>query len=678
MIKRGVILSAWILIPIFVALQTLYFIRHEQNIYFWDFNGYWRSWENFVALLKDKPNDALNNVALSVMSDDYNILPIVIPALLSDITLSSRLLFIELLNLLYLVPVIYLFHILCINFTEKNRTDNLLWHLTTLFIPLFFVPFWAPSLKGYPDISGLIFVLAAVILSAKVNFSSKVTLAMPVLLGLILWGPFLFRRWYAFTVVSLYFSIPLFNYYIFNGLKLEKKKIFNLLANFTISGLLSCGFVLYFQHELFERILHTDYANIYQAYQASIGTAISTLAKGIGVYLIPFFALGLTSAFYCKDKKEKGLIYFSLFNLVFSFFLFTKTQAPGVQHCLPFSLWILIICTLGIKFIMSKIRKKRGAYLFIALFLGMHGYIFGISVNHTTRFYPDWCKKLLPTKSYPLLIDNYDNYLNLVNDLSKLTENGKKVTVFASNGVLNDDMLNTISGLSLSKSLSYASQVDLRDGMRIDSLMSDYFVVTSPPQIHLKSSGQQVITVPVEQILNGKSIGNAMVKLNKNYILANGVNAVIYERVRPYKPEEVDQFFTLLFKSYPQWNGVINKGLPFTYLSTQVEAGDQWGSYSISYDGKVGAHPGENTPTIFSWNLRGVNRLNVKSVNTSCQNADGVDVSISAPGHQTKTIHVDNGKSGVIQVADFKDIESKLIVSKHLNSACDSIEISSD
>lgn len=678
MIKKGIIFSAWVLIPIFVVLQTLYFIRHEQSIYFWDFNGYWRSWENFLLLLKDKPNDVMNSILSSVMSDDYNILPIVIPALFSDINISSRLLFIELLNLLYLVPVIYLFHILCINFTEKNRTDHILWHLTTLFTPLFFVSFWAPSLKGYPDISGLIFVLASVILSSKINFSGKVRFAFPVLLGIILWGPFLFRRWYAFTVVSLYFSIPILNYYIFNGLKLEKKKIFNLFVNFTISGLFSCGLVLYFQQELFERILHTDYANIYQAYQASISTSINTLVKGTGVYLLPFFALGLISAFYCKDKKEKGLAYFSLFNLIFSFFLFTKTQAPGVQHCLPFSLWILIISTLGIKFIMSQIRRRRGAYLFITLFLGMHGYIFGTSINHTTRFYPDWCKELLPTKSYPLLIDNYENYLTLVDDLSKLTENGKKVTVFASNGVLNDDMLNTISGLSLSKSLSYASQVDLRDGMRIDSLMSDYFVVTSPPQIHLKASGQQVITVPVDQILNGKSIGNAMVKLDKNYILANGVKAVIYQRVRPYKPEEVDQFFALLFKSYPQWNGVVNKGLPFTYLSTQVEAGDQWGSYGISYDGKIGAHPGENTPTNFIWDLRGVNRLKIKSVNTSCQNADGVDVSISAPGHQTNTIHVENGKSNVMQVADFNDIVSKLSVSKHLNSACDSIEMSSD
>ena len=225
MIKKGIIFSAWVLIPIFVVLQTLYFIRHEQSIYFWDFNGYWRSWENFLLLLKDKPNDVMNSILSSVMSDDYNILPIVIPALFSDINISSRLLFIELLNLLYLVPVIYLFHILCINFTEKNRTDHILWHLTTLFTPLFFVSFWAPSLKGYPDISGLIFVLASVILSSKINFSGKVRFAFPVLLGIILWGPFLFRRWYAFTVVSLYFSIPILNYYIFNGLKLEKKKI---------------------------------------------------------------------------------------------------------------------------------------------------------------------------------------------------------------------------------------------------------------------------------------------------------------------------------------------------------------------------------------------------------------------------------------------------------------------
>lgn len=677
MIKKGILYSLLALVPLFILIQTWYFITHEQSIYYWDYNGYWRSWEDFVKLLNNNPDNAFEYLKKSVLQDDYNILPIALPAILSDLNLPSRLLFIELLNLLYLAPVIYLFYLTCNVFTDKSFNKNLAWRLVTLVTPLFFVSFWSPSLKGYPDISGLIFVLAAILISSKFDLSQKIRFTIPLLLGLTLWGPFLFRRWYAFTVVSLYFSIPILNYYIYNGLKIVKKKIFFLFLNFFFAGSASCALVFLFQFDLLDRVIHTNYADIYQAYQAPLSTSIKMLIKNIGIYILPFFFFGIASSMISRERKEKSIVLFSAFNLVFSFILFTRTQAPGIQHCLPFALWTLIICIFGVKFCLEQIKNRKAMWSFTFVFLFIHCYIFGTSVNHTTRFYANWCKALLPTKSYPLVIENYENYLTLVNKIKELTQGGGKITVFASNDVLNDDMLNTISNLSLSKSIYYASQVDLRDGMRVNSLMSDYFLITSPAQIHLKASGQQVITIPVEQISNNNSIGQSMIKLDDEYVLAEGVRAKIYKRVRPYTPKEVDQFFSLLFKSYPQWNGLYNIGLPYTYLSTKVLAGDVWGSYGISYDGKIVAHPGETTPTIFSWDLRGVDQLNIKSVNTTCQNADGVDISISALGHKTKSVHIDNGKFSVMNVTEFNGITSKLTVDKHINSACDSIEISS-
>ncbi len=37
------------MILLVVVIQTSIFIAHEQNIYYWDFNGYWRMWEEFCA-----------------------------------------------------------------------------------------------------------------------------------------------------------------------------------------------------------------------------------------------------------------------------------------------------------------------------------------------------------------------------------------------------------------------------------------------------------------------------------------------------------------------------------------------------------------------------------------------------------------------------------------------------
>ncbi|WP_312109643.1 hypothetical protein [Pantoea septica] len=676
--KHSLKFLSCLIVILFIILQTSYFIRHEQNIYSWDYNGYWRVWENFSQLLHSNKDEAFKQLKQSVLQDDYNVLPIFPLSLLSIINLPSRLLYIELINIAYFIPVLFLFNWIIKLFHDEKDKKNFFSDIITIFMPVFFVAFWAPSLKGYPDISGLIFVLMSVILSCKIDLSSRIKIAAPIMLGLCLWGPFLFRRWYAFTVVSLYFSLPLLNYYLYNFPKLNPKKILITAFNFFLSGVTSCIVVVYFQQELFERILHTDYSEIYVAYQAPFITSIRMLSHNIGLYLLPLILIGLAGAFSLKNKKSSPIILFSAFNLVFSFILFTQTQAPGVQHCLPFSLWALIIVVFGVKYLLELVKNNLLKVMILILIMLIHATIFFISINRNQLELYSTSFQLLPTKSLPLRIDNFPEYLDLVNDIENMTKNGERVTVFSSNEVLNDDMLNTISNLALTGKISYASQVDLRDQIHIDSLMSNYFIVTSPAQTHLRASDQQVITIPAEQILEHKSIGNAMIKFDKEYTLSKGVKAYVFKKVRNYTPKEVDDFYKLFFRSYPTWDGSINKGLPYTYLSADITAGDIWGGYGISYTGKIAAHPGENTPTVIKWNLRGVDKLTIRSVNTTCEVADGVDIDISAPDKVSKFVHVDNGKSNVMDVTEFNNIDSQLTISKHLTSACDSIEISGE
>jgi hypothetical protein len=53
--------------------------------------------------------------------------------------------------------------------------------------------------------------------------------------------------------------------------------------------------------------------------------------------------------------------------------------------------------------------------------------------------------KLLPIKSLPIHVDNFNNYVTLVKNIESLTQGNEKVTILSSSSVLNDDMINTIS-----------------------------------------------------------------------------------------------------------------------------------------------------------------------------------------------------------------------------------------
>ena len=344
------------MILLVVVIQTSIFIAHEQNIYYWDFNGYWRMWEEFCATFPNEPINSIRTVFHSIRHDDYNSLPVAITSWFYLFNLPSRLSYITSLAVMYLFPTVILFHLLCKRFSDNHSFG---WLLLSCILPLTFVAFWAPTLKGYPDISGLIPIIAALLYVSSSDFGDKVKIKKALVTGLLLWSPFLLRRWYAYTVVSLYISLPVLNYFLYNNAKHSFGRVAIIIKNFFVAGIFSVLLTLIFQGALIKRVIATDYATIYSAYQSSLSHSIENLYNDIGLYLFPFVIIGLLSIFRSKDRNDKILIIFSAFNLVFSFFLFTRTQSPGVQHCLPFALWALIIATLGLKIVIASCYQQN-------------------------------------------------------------------------------------------------------------------------------------------------------------------------------------------------------------------------------------------------------------------------------------------------------------------------------
>lgn len=143
---------------------------------------------------------------------------------------------------------------------------------------------------------------------------------------------------------------------------------------------------------------------------------------------------------------------------------------------------------------------------------------------------PEWVSRYLPGKEYPLRLENFDHYHELITFMSARVGADDKVAVFASSGSLNNDLFAAISPASFVSHIANVSQVDLRDKLTTEAFNSRYAIVTDPTQTHLDIHGQQVISLPNNLITEGKGIGAAYKRVSQPFILSGGVQAYVYEK----------------------------------------------------------------------------------------------------------------------------------------------------
>lgn len=669
-IIRGILYVASVAI---LSALCYSFVASENQAYTWDSRFYWVVWNEYTGLLHDSFSQWLGNIKSSVYSTDYNSLPIIALIPFNYLPIGNREAYILGVYILYLLPFAYIAMRL---FAVAAGVDKKYQPYVFVFLASF-IPFITPTLRGYPDIIGMIPLSLCCLILFKVNILNYrgyrfVLLAIAV--GVLLWLPFAFRRWYAYSVVSLFITLPFLNTFLFGGkARFSKERIFKYFAFFTISAVVVIFAVCLFQFELAKRILTTNYSDIYSAYKATEEATLLITLNYAGLYLLPLIFLGVAYIFFGSSSRLKVLCAFALANFIITYIIFTRTQTPGMQHGMPLCFWLAILVLSALKLFFDKLKKGLATTLIIAFAL-LTAAVF-ISTYSKPFGKPEWVSRYLPGKEYPLRLENFDHYHELIAFMSARVGADDKVAVFASSGSLNNDLFAAISPASFVSHIANVSQVDLRDKLTIEAFSSRYAIVTDPTQTHLDIHGQQVISLPNNLILEGKGIGAAYIRVSQPFILSGGVQAYVYEKTRPYTIDEYRSMIDEFARSYPSWKAEYENNLTESYLSAAVQKGDTWGQFSMYREGRIYAHPGATTPTVVRMFVGEYDSLRITSVNKNCGKTDGVKVIIEDATQRVEK-HIATAESVVVDMRDFHNKDITLIIDNNGSSACDGLEIS--
>ena len=654
------------LIAAAIAL-ALYYVAQEDNIYYWDFNGYWHAWQELTAAINADIWQGLQDLQHSIYHADYNTAPVFPLYPFSLLPLPSRSAYILALVITYLLPVCLLFACLVRRFTA-HKTAMPLFAFT---LAITFTPFWSPVLRGYPDICGLIPILLVLLYSMKHDSSGKFRFRDALAIGFLLWLPFLLRRWYAYTVVTLYATLPLFHYYWHKNARSPQARLLAVGTHFMAAGIISIILVCLTQGGLVQRVINTDYGHLYSAYYSPISFNLAFFLHRIGYYFLPLPLLGIIAVFAARTRENRIFTAFCLANLCLSFLLFSRSQSPDMHHTLPFALWILCLAVMGVihvrdiwaapafpRYVLPALLALNTAALYSALFIGN--------------------TPLSPYSAMPLHLQNKAEFQRLLDTVDRLAGKDKTFAFLASSAVINDEIFRTFSHNRFGSRQLNKPDVDLRDRFNAAMLKADFLIVADPVQLHLGGHGQEVIKVPANALLKRENIGEAFERLPETFILGNNIKAYIYVRKHPYNKAQLQAFFNTFYALYPEWRQYYDTPLLYAYALADIQPGDVWGAFAADNDGIIFAHPGENTPTRVHWTLEGIDRLHFTSTSTACNAADPILITLSSATSAPQTYALAKGATVSVDTKALNGIPSTLEIARNQSSACDALTISTD
>lgn len=525
-----------------VALSAVY-VNLEEAVYYWDFAAYFNTFNQQGALLVESPFAWLSQLGTSIATEDYGV-AILVPLMPFQIIFGgSRLSFVAGIVAVYLVPAVLF--IGRISYLEAaSETPSRSW-IAVWIAAFLYTPFWAPTLRGLPDIAGCTALTAATYFLWKSRFLTREPVMSGISVGACLWLAFMLRRWYAYAVIGITVSAAFFCL-----LQIARDRDFPAFRKAALGGVCAIFVVaataLNFQLPLIAKILGTSYADLYSGYRTTIFTQLGEIGSRLSYVNWALIMVGL----YISLVRRNRFSLFCTIASILTFFLFVRTQDPERHHSLPIFLWLFPAYAQAIVSIVSApaLRSQWStAVISIAAGLAFLGTFFPIGRQMLSPISYVFAREA----TLPLHLDNLPEYRRLIDDLVERMGPADRFSVFASGAVMSDALL---SGMNrgLLQHVGWACQVDSRDQFRSDALKSRYVVVTDRPVTHLRSGAQLCVTVPNEYIVEGKGIGAAYKRIAA-YQLSDGVTGYLYEQVRPVSKAELDALYGECRTKYPGW-----------------------------------------------------------------------------------------------------------------------------
>ena len=527
-----------------VCLAAIY-VNAEDPVYAWDWGMYWNLFRMLGGLASESAAKFLALTLQSISESDYNVSGLLPLLPVYWLLGSERVVYVAAICALYVVPAALTAAYLAL---QGKPASGPVWLavISALLMPVF----WNAALRGMIDPIGLIPLGLAANMLWTTRFLTQASRTTALRLGILLWLPFLFRRWYAYSLVALIvLSLIAAAILIWRECRTSSPSrkwvpVLRTLPRWAVAGtVMILGLVLY-QLPLIYRIVNTDYGAVYAAYQTSRWQQAVSYWQNFGPVIGAFLLLGAGVDIHRRNWKT---LFFLAVALLIGLSFARQDFAPGVQHYLPIALMIFPVCCSGISFAWQGLSSPWRLAVPLVLVLNFANTYVPPSTGSVQAV-----REALGGPAYPpLRLDRYADYVKLTDDLLALGDN-TRIAVFASSLNLSGSLLTAVNP-GLRPRMIAVGEVDLRDRFPWDALDADYVIIGHPTQIHLDPQGQRVIAIPAEEIAAGTGIGASFESTGHRYELANGVTGEVYHRFRPIPAADLAAFKEQFYQIYPQW-----------------------------------------------------------------------------------------------------------------------------
>jgi hypothetical protein len=534
------VLLLFSLILMIVAVTSIY-VSSERTFYWWDYAGYNTATINTANLFRESPSTAWREVIAS-LSKEKNLLislPLVPFMMLFG---ESRLSYILSVSLIYILPFRLLLGAIAAKLIPVDPR-SVFW--STVLLSLLMPMSWIPTLRGYLDTGGCVFVALAILVYLQ-DVKLKYWWQIP-LIGSFLAVAVLLRRHFAYSAIAFLgaASFQAIIVFVLQYQIIKNHAWKNLLPSGLKLGLVattSLAILMIVAKDFTRSAVTVDYRNLYAAWSLPVSDILSRYANfyGLGTWLL--VAIGFSAGMLTGILASDAAIFISIFGIL-SLVEWLLVLRYGYLH---YTIHITPIALLGLcAFFWTSWLQLKGKIRYLMLSVaGLY-----LITNAVCGLIPVKLdlSKLFVGNFPPLVRSDYDEVVKLVKFLGKLAPNEEPIYVVGASNNFNANILrqanrkiNPPEGWWKLNTIG-RPQIDSRDTYPLpELLMSQYAVVATPFQQVLlsdeqvlRSHEQDVVKVVYDAFTQNWEIARDFQQLPEQFNLENGVIVRVYQRIHP-------------------------------------------------------------------------------------------------------------------------------------------------
>jgi|GEM_PF-371644 hypothetical protein len=543
-----------LLFVITIAVTSIY-VSSERTFYWWDYAGYNNATVGIANSFRESPEKAVRAVIES-LSKEKNLLislPLVPFILLFG---DSRLSYILSVSLIYVVP----FRLLLGAISAKLipvYPRMVFW--STVLLSLLIPMSWIPTLRGYLDTGGCLFVALAILVYLH-DVKLKYWWQIP-LIGCSLAMAILFRRHFAYSAIAFFGAATLQSFIEFiiilksrretalpspnfldTALPFPYRDLFEFGVKLGLIAVTSFGVLMLVAGDFTRSALTVDYRNLYVAWSLPVNDILTRYADfyGLGTWLLVM--IGFSAGILTRILVPATAIFVSLFGIL-SLIEWLLVLRYGYLH---YTIHITPTALLGLSaFFWTTWLTRPGKVRY--LMLGVAGLY--LSLNAVLGLIPLKLdiSRLFVGNFPPLVRSDYGEVVRLVEFLRKIAPNQEPIYIAGASNSFNANILkqanrklNPPEGWWKLNTLG-RPLIDSRDTYPLPELLiSEYVVVATPFQQVLlsdeqvlRSGEQDVVKVVYDAFTQNWEISRDFQLLPEQFQLENGVIVRVYQRMRP-------------------------------------------------------------------------------------------------------------------------------------------------